>query len=146
MDPKSVTLFAAVLRRRVRAFFGHHVDQDGAVLGAVNTSALRADRERECARLRALTAPPRSAVSWQLHDGRGVVEFDADFLAGVSCGYLVGVDHDTPSALPNAERAAAASQDPDRSAHSHKPTRRSDVRPRSNIGSAAIVQRQRASN
>jgi len=32
------------------------------VLGAVNASALRADRERECARLRALTAPPRSAV------------------------------------------------------------------------------------
>jgi hypothetical protein len=66
------------------------------VLGAVNASALRADRERECARLRALTAPPRSAVSWQLRDGRGVVEFDAAFVTGVSCGYLVGVDHDTP--------------------------------------------------
>jgi len=101
----------------VRAFLGHHVDQDGAVLGAVNASALRADRERECARLRALTAPPRSAVSWQLRDGRGVVEFDAGFVPGVSCEYLVGVDHDTPSTLPNAERAAAASQDPDRSAH-----------------------------
>lgn len=41
-----------------------------------------------------------------------MADVDVAFQAGVSCGYLVGVDIDTPSALPNAEPATAASQDP----------------------------------
>jgi hypothetical protein len=114
------------------------------VLGAVNASALRADRAGESPRLRALTAPVRSAALGNYVMAGSLDEFDAAFLAAYPAD-IVGVVLDTTSALPNAERAAAASRDPDRSAHSHKPTRRSDVRPRSNVGPAAIVQRQHAS-
>jgi hypothetical protein len=48
---------------------GHHADQHGAVLGAVNATVLRTDRGGRGTRLRALTAPPRSAMSWHLRDG-----------------------------------------------------------------------------
>lgn len=42
---------------------GHHVPDPGAVLVAVNVSALRADRAVFMTRLRTLTAPARSALS-----------------------------------------------------------------------------------
>ncbi len=54
---------AVEMSRAMRRTSGHHVEQDGAVLGAVNASALRAARaDQERTRLRALTAPPRSAA------------------------------------------------------------------------------------
>ena len=61
---------ASVRRQLWRRISGHHAGQDHAVLSAVNASVLRTDRDRHVARLRALTAPARSAVCWQLRDGR----------------------------------------------------------------------------
>ena len=50
-------------RDHVRRHVGHHGRDHGAVLVAVNASALRADRAVFMARLRTLTAPARSALS-----------------------------------------------------------------------------------
>ena len=94
--------------RRWRPSFGHHVDQDGAVLTAVNASARCADRERECARLRALTAAPRGAqfgsyvmpVEWMTL----TPNFPRAYPTDIS---LVSFT-DTSSVLPNAERAAVS--------------------------------------
>jgi hypothetical protein len=49
---------------------GHHVGDCGAVLGAVNASVLRTDRDNNRTRRWALTAPPRSAETRHLRDGR----------------------------------------------------------------------------
>lgn len=49
---------------------GHHVRQDGAVLGAVKASLVRTTATMFRVRRRALTAPARRAVRWHLRDGR----------------------------------------------------------------------------
>lgn len=48
---------------------GHHWVDRGAVLDAVNALRFRFDRASRAA-FRALTAPPRSASTWLLRDGR----------------------------------------------------------------------------
>jgi hypothetical protein len=108
---------------------GHHVDQDGAVLGAVNASALRADRGPAVCAASGIDGASAQRGLWYLRDGLGAVEFDDEFRRAYPASVSLVSGHDTTFALPNAESAAAASQDPDRSAHPHKPTRGSDVRP-----------------
>lgn len=39
---------------------------------------------------------------------RRMDDFDVNLQTGVSCEHLIGVGHDTSSALPNAERVAAS--------------------------------------
>jgi len=61
------------------------------VLGAVNASARRADRGRRiCAASGIDRASAQRSIGIYVMAG-GMADFDGEFQAGVSCGYLVGV-------------------------------------------------------
>jgi hypothetical protein len=92
----------------MRRISGHHVEQDGAVLGAVNASALRAARGPGTGAASGIDrASAQRGFSTYVVAHR-MADFDGDPQTGVCCANLVGVGHDTSSALPNAERAAAS--------------------------------------
>jgi len=86
---------------------------------------------RHVARLRALTAPPRSAVCQQLRDGRHqMADVDARFRRGVFCGHLVGVGRH-PLRIAQCGARGGGVPGPRRT---HFPSQVAcDVRPRSNI-------------